>query len=425
MAKDPATNLDRFAMQEHAANSLVFVARSAIVAVSTLASALLGISAQQFLGPSYVAEARSMTNSVVGLVATLLAVVVGLLVSTSYGLFNSQQTDLETIVRSVARMRFVLRHFGPEAEEASAILRKQILQLKARLWPSDGGGQARKITHEGVHVDIHEMLAALDELRPANDEQRHALGQAREIFGKFIETQGSMIRSLASRVPNLFLNVVMGWACALFFGYGILAGANLLTLLMAALGSVAIASAIFLILEMSDPYTGLFRVSSAVLERLPERPTAPAELTLMLPTRIASARGSQSFELISQHELRSDGMANLTDKVAVVTGGCEGHRRSDRQGAGGRGGGGRRQLRRQQGGRGAGRRRHQGQRRAGDRRPGGRLESGGCKPALRRGESSVWGDRHPGEQRRRRPNEPARGGDRGSRSTSGRRCRAS
>ena len=147
MAKDPASNVDRFAMQEHAAYSLVFVARAAIVAVSTLASALLGISAQQFLGPSCVAEAGSMTNSVVGLVATLLA---------------------------VARMRFVLRHFGPEAEAASAILRKQILQLKARLWPSDGGGQARKITHEGVHVDVHDMLAALDELRPATDEQRHA-----------------------------------------------------------------------------------------------------------------------------------------------------------------------------------------------------------------------------------------------------------
>ena len=276
-AKDPATNVERFAVQEHAAYSLVFVARAAIVAVATLSSALLGIAAQQFLGPSYVAEARSMTNSVVGLVATLLAVVVGLLVSTSYALFNSQQTDLETIVRSVARMRFVLRKFDPEAKAASAILHKQILQLKARLWSSDGGGRARKITHEGVHVDVHDMLAALDELRPANDEQRHALGQAREIFGKFIETQGSMIRSLASRVPNLLLNVVMGWACALFFGYGILAGANLLTLLMAALGSVAIASAIFLILEMSDPYTGLFRVSSADLERLLERPTEPAE----------------------------------------------------------------------------------------------------------------------------------------------------
>lgn len=270
------TNMDPAASQEHAAYSPVFVARAATVAVSTFVSALFGIAVQRFLGPSYVADARIMTTSVVGLVATLLAVVVGLLVSTSYGLFNSQQSDLETIVRSVARMRFVLRHFGAEAETAGAVLRKQVLQLKGRLWPSDGS-QERKITHEGVHVDVHEMLSALDELRPANDEQRHALGQAREIFGAFIETQGSMIRSLASRVPNLLLNVVLGWACALFFGYGILAGTNVLTLLMAAIGSVAIASAIFLILELSDPYTGLFRVSSAVLDRLLERTTAPAK----------------------------------------------------------------------------------------------------------------------------------------------------
>lgn len=57
MAKDPAMNVDPAASQEHATYSLVFVARAAIVAVATLASALLGIAAQQFLGPSYVAEA--------------------------------------------------------------------------------------------------------------------------------------------------------------------------------------------------------------------------------------------------------------------------------------------------------------------------------------------------------------------------------
>ncbi|MGO9357700.1 MAG: hypothetical protein ACLP1D_08485 [Xanthobacteraceae bacterium] len=123
-----------------------------------------------------ISDARSTTGSVVGLVATLLAVVVGLLVSTSYGRFNSQQTDLETVVRSVAQMRFVLRPFGPEATTASAVLRKQIVQLKARLWPSDGGRRGRKIRHEGVHIDVHEMLVALDELRPADDEPRHALG---------------------------------------------------------------------------------------------------------------------------------------------------------------------------------------------------------------------------------------------------------
>ena len=65
-----------------------------------------------------------MTNSVVGLVATLLAVVVGLAGFDELRPVQQPANRLETIVRSVARMRFVLRKFGPEAKAASATLRK-------------------------------------------------------------------------------------------------------------------------------------------------------------------------------------------------------------------------------------------------------------------------------------------------------------
>src|SRR5208337_52644 len=188
-------------------------------------------------------------------------------------------------------MRFVLRKFDPEAKAASAILHKQILQLKARLWSSDGGGRARKVTHEGVHVDVHEMLAALDELRPANDEQRHALGQAREIFGKFIETQGSMIRSLASRVPNLLLNVVMGCACALFFGYGILAGANLLRFSWPRWGRWRSPAQFFSSWKCQIPILVCFAFRAPTLSGCSNDRRSRRNRGLILPTRMASARG--------------------------------------------------------------------------------------------------------------------------------------
>lgn len=70
-----------------------------------------------------------------------------------------------------------------------------------------------------------------------------------------------MIRSLTTRVPNLLLNVVLGWACILFFGYGLLSDVDALTIVLAALGAICVASAVFLILELSDPYSGLFRMS--------------------------------------------------------------------------------------------------------------------------------------------------------------------
>ena len=265
--KDADVNRDGFVSQFAAAYSLVFVARAAIIALSTFMSALAGMLAQGQMTASTIAESKSMTTSIVGLVATLLSVVVGLLVWQSYGLFNSQQSDLATLGRLVARMNYLLSPFGPEADAARAVLRKQMLQVRARLWPDEGAGPRRDLVYDHVHQDVHAMLAALEQLRAADNERRESLAQAQELFGEFIETQTSMIRSLSNRVPNLLLYVVMGWACALFFGYGLLAGINAPTLFMAAIGSVAIASAIFLILEMSDPYSGLFRISSVSLDQ--------------------------------------------------------------------------------------------------------------------------------------------------------------
>ncbi len=263
-----AMDRDDFASQRRPAFSMIFVYRAAIAALTTFVSALTGMFAQWLLTASYVDDSRSMIGSVVGLVATLLSVVIGLLVWTSYGLFNTQQSDVETLGRSIAYVGFFLRQFGPEAIAARAVLRKQALQARSRFWPDDAGGRPRPIVYETVHADVQTMFAALAALRPTDEEQLQSLAMVRENFAKFIETQMSMIRTLANRVPNLLLNVVAGWACALFFGYGLLAGINALTFFMAVLGSAAVASATFLILEMSDPYSGLFRISSASFDQL-------------------------------------------------------------------------------------------------------------------------------------------------------------
>ena len=56
------------------------------------------------------------------------------------------------------------------------------------------------------------------------------------------------------------LVVVIAWSCVLFFGYGLLSDVDALTIVLAALGAICVASAVLLILELSDPYSGLFRL---------------------------------------------------------------------------------------------------------------------------------------------------------------------
>ena len=237
---------------------MIFVYRAAIVAVATFVSALAGLGAHWVLPAVYVVESKGMVGSVVGLVASLLSLVLSLLIWTSHGLCTTQQSQLQTIGSSIIRLDLVLEAYGAEAELGRALLREHVKRIRARLWDDLDG--RRFIYRADVPEDVHRMIAFFVSLRPANDEQRQYLASARDIFGTIVETQVTMIRSLVDRVPLLLLVVVLGWSCVLFFGYGLLSDVDALTIVLAALGAICVASAVLLILELSDPYSGLFRM---------------------------------------------------------------------------------------------------------------------------------------------------------------------
>ena len=237
---------------------MIFVYRAAIVAVATFVSALAGFGAHWVLPAAYVVESKGMIGSVVGLVASLLSLVLSLLIWTSHGLCTAQESELQTIGSSIIRLDFVLKAYGPEAERGRALLREHVKRIRARLWSNLN--ERGFIYRAEVPEDVDRMIAFFVSLRPANDEQRQYLASARDIFGTIVETQVTIFRSLVDRVPFLLLVVVLGWSCVLFFGYGLLSDVDALTIVLAALGAICVASAVFLILELSDPYSGLFRM---------------------------------------------------------------------------------------------------------------------------------------------------------------------
>ena len=64
----------------------------------------------------------------------------------------------------------------------------------------------------------------------------------------------------------------------LFFGYGLLSDVDALTIALAALGAICVASAVFLILELSDPYSGLFRMPHEGFDEIVRVLTKGAEM---------------------------------------------------------------------------------------------------------------------------------------------------
>ena len=81
------------------------------------------------------------------------------------------------------------------------------------------------------------------------------------------QTRILMALQLASPVSWSLLIIVVAWAMFLFWGFGVLSGSNPTTIAVLGLGAISVASAIFLIFDLSQPHTGRFRVSAAALEQ--------------------------------------------------------------------------------------------------------------------------------------------------------------
>jgi hypothetical protein len=196
-----------------------------------------------------------------------LALVLGLLIFTAFSVFTTQQAEAQSLGPVVIEVDLALEQYGPGAAQGRAGLRAALERSRARFF-GDAEHGPQTYTFEETRATLHGLNSYFDSLEPANDSQRQLLASARELAKKFAETQMLMARQLANPFPPFVLVVVVCWASALFLGNGLVATPNAVTVLAHLAGAIAIGSAIFLILELSEPYIGVIRLSSAGLDRL-------------------------------------------------------------------------------------------------------------------------------------------------------------
>jgi hypothetical protein len=241
------------------------IARTLVMALLTFASALLGFWAQALLPAQYLSDGKGMVGSIIGLVTLLLALVLGLLVWTSYGVYTTQVNESQSLGPVMLQLDFALERYGPEARRGRELLHELVLRTREHFWGAGGSSGSLYAQARQDLLNAAEFFAGLE---PANEEQRQLIGTARPFFTQIIQTTLLMARQLANPVPTLLFMVVVGWSALLFFCFGLLSTVNAVSAIAAGLGAVAVASAVFMILEFSQPYTGLFRISPVGVDSL-------------------------------------------------------------------------------------------------------------------------------------------------------------
>jgi hypothetical protein len=224
--------------------------------------------ALQWILPAQVlTDSKGTVGAMVGLITLLLALVLGLLVFTAFSVFTTQQAEAQSLGPVVIELDLILEQYGPEAIRGRIGLREALGRSRRRFFGDMKRGPLAH-TFEETRATLHWMNTYFDSLQPSTERQRKLVNSAQDLAKNFAQTQMLMTRQLSNPFPPFVLVVVVFWAAALFFGNGLVATPNPLSVGAHLVGAIAIATAIFLILELSQPYSGVVRLSPAGVDRL-------------------------------------------------------------------------------------------------------------------------------------------------------------
>jgi hypothetical protein len=229
------------------------------------AGGVIGLALQRILPERYTMDkARDMIGGVVGQLTLLLVLVNGLLIWTAYGVYSTQQTELQTLVARALEFDLEMRQYGPGADAGRDTLRLDLVWAHEQFWGDD---LSRAAAYDASYKAMGNMNKFLDSLEPKTPAQTSLLAAARTNYAFIGEQRLLMSLQAATPVPWPLIYAVTFWSSVMFASMGLLSKLSPMSVAMLVLGSASIGLAIFLILEFSNPYTGSIRVSPAPLEQ--------------------------------------------------------------------------------------------------------------------------------------------------------------
>lgn len=209
-------------------------------------------------------DTRDVIKLVMGLVATMAALVLSLLIASANTAFTTQNAEMEEMATNLVQADRLLANYGPDAEPARVALKAAVEQGMARFAP---GAQAQ-VTMPSVPVrDTWSELVfeRLETLSPHNDAQAFAHRHAFDLLEKVVELRRLMAQQARGGVSRPFMLGLVFWLAALFFGFGLFARFNVAVVAALSVGALSVSIAIFLILELNSPYAGLVRLPAEPL----------------------------------------------------------------------------------------------------------------------------------------------------------------
>ena len=230
---------------------------TAIVSGCLLGAVWVGVRLGRFLPEAHLsADSRDTVKLALGLVATMSALLLGLLVNSAKTSYDTARVQVMQVGSRYALLDRLLGIYGPRAADVRGELHALIEESTRLMWPDlPAASKPRPGIGDAFYADLLKLEAH-------DDTERTLKAQAASLTVEIGEVRTLMRAESTPSISRPMLIVVVLWLVMIFLGFSLIAPRNA-TARFALIASVlCVSGAIFLILELDRPFDGLLRISS-------------------------------------------------------------------------------------------------------------------------------------------------------------------
>jgi hypothetical protein len=238
---------------------------SLLVFALIFGGALVGMVVRPLLSEEHLhPDSKDIVKMATGLIGTLAALVLGLLIASAKSSFDQKTSQVRQMTATIILLDDLLAQYGPEGTPVRNLLRQSIQPLANRIWHEEEI-PAGKLGHFESSTEARTFENELERLSPNNDVQRSLQSRAIQAFTEGAQTRLQLFAQAGGSISTPFLVILVFWLSAIFVSFTLFARANLIVMVSLFVCALSFAGAIFLVLELDNPFTGLMGISSATL----------------------------------------------------------------------------------------------------------------------------------------------------------------
>jgi hypothetical protein len=229
------------------------------------AGALLGMFIRNKLPRHHLSgDTKDFVRLGTGLIGTIAALVLGLLISSANSTYQTKSTEVEQLTANVALLDRTLALYGPETDTIRIILRKGVVTLADRIW-LENSSVSRKVEPFVESTSARLLYQDILKLSPQNESLRLLQARAIDATTDMGKARLLLFAKAGGSIPLPFLVVLIFWLTIIFASFSLFAEMNVVTIVALCIFALSASASLFLILELSQPFSGLMMIPSEPL----------------------------------------------------------------------------------------------------------------------------------------------------------------